>query len=73
MTTAWNKYQSELSGFTPEELAILRPEYEEYCAKFNNGVWLDKLPPHAGSPMSFDDWWRNAADEAKDSAKSERI
>jgi len=26
MSIAWDKYQSEQSGFAPEELAILRPE-----------------------------------------------
>lgn len=58
---------------TPQEEAILRPEYEmyvasheryrKYCDTTNNQRW--KQPP----AMSFDDWWRNAADEAKDRTK----
>jgi hypothetical protein len=60
MTTAWNKYQSELSGFTPEELAILRPEYQKYCDQHQRWHWKD------GEVMSFDDWWRNKADNLKE-------
>lgn len=63
MSKAWNKYQSELSGFTPEELAILRPEYEKYLAERYKWEWKDDVV------MSFDDWFRASADEAKDRAK----
>ena len=50
---------------TPEEEAILRPEYDKYLA--------DQLRyrMHNGDDMSFDDWWRAQADEAKDRAKYE--
>ena len=60
MSQAWNKYQSEQSGFTPEELAILRPEYDKYCASHQRWHWKD------GDVMSFDDWWRAMADNVKD-------
>lgn len=39
---------------TPEEEAILRPDYEAYLVKT-----LDD------QPLSFDQWWRAMADEAK--------
>ena len=58
---AWDKYQSEQSGFTPEELAILRPEYEAYrenCRKWWH--W------EHGDVMSFDDWCDAMADNAKE-------
>ena len=57
MSQAWDKYQSEQSGFTPEELAILRPEYEKYCHN-----WF----PAYGTPLPFHDWWRAMADNEMD-------
>jgi len=46
-----------------EEEALLRPEYEQYCAEF----------PRWGFPikyaLSFDDWWRAKADNIKDDMK----
>ena len=47
---------------TPAEEAILRPEYDKYLA--------DQLRyrMHNGDDMSFDDWWRAQADNAKDSS-----
>lgn len=48
---------------TPEEESILRPEYDKYCESFQR--WHYKN----GDVLSFDDWWRAAADEAKDRAK----
>ncbi len=45
---------------TPEEVQILMPEYAKYLDKWREGY---------GNPMSFDDWWRDAADAAKDRAK----
>ena len=65
MTTAWDNYKQTLSGFTPEELAILRPEYQKYCDQHQRWHWKD------GNVMSFSDWWRAMADEAKDRAKYE--
>jgi hypothetical protein len=53
-----------MDNFTPEELAILRDDYHLYCAQFRE--WHFK---ESGEVMSFDDWWRAAADEAKDHAK----
>lgn len=50
-------------SLTHEEEAILRPQYEEYISCMYH--WN-------GSPcevMSFDDWWREKADYAKDRAK----
>ncbi len=48
---------------TPEEEAILRPKYQEYCEWFHH--------PQLGNAfvMSFDEWWREQADNAKDRAK----
>lgn len=60
MSKAWNKYQSGQSGFTPEELAILRPEYEKYLHERYKWEWKDD------AVMSFDDWWRAMADNARD-------
>ena len=52
-----------MTELTTEEEAVLRPEYEKYCADF----------PKWGFPvkyaLTFDEWWREAADNAKDRAK----
>lgn len=48
---------------TPEEEAIIRPEYDKYLSKF--------LYPDYGEALSFDEWWRDKADAAKDRAKYE--
>lgn len=50
---------------TPEEEAILRPEYEKYLAERYKWEWKDD------AVMDFDTWWRSMADEAKDRAKYE--
>ena len=60
MSKAWDKYIKTLSGFTPAEEARLRSEYAEYCIQFNKWHWKD------GDVMSFDDWWRAAADNANE-------
>lgn len=52
--------------FTPEEKAILIPEYEKYLANNErHRLYNSKI----GWPMSFDDWFRAMADEAKDRTK----
>ena len=60
MTTAWDNYKQTLSGFTPEELAILRQEYQKYCDQHQRWHWKN------GDVMSFDDWWRAMADNEMD-------
>ena len=50
---------------TPEEETILRHEYQKYCDSHQRWHWKD------GDVMSFDDWWRAMADEAKERAKYE--
>ncbi len=54
-------------SLTPDEQAMLRPEYDEYLKSFGHLVHLQYQ-----KPMSFDQWWREAADEAKDRAKEQR-
>ena len=44
---------------TPEEEAILRPEYDKYLERSHKWKW------NQGSIMSFDEWWRAMADEIK--------
>ena len=73
MSQAWNKYKQTLSGFTPEEEAILRPEYERYLERYASSYnGKDALPKDSlwrvtrEKPMSFDDWWRSMADNIKD-------
>ena len=63
MSQAWNNYKQTLSGFTPEEEALLRQKYQEYCDRHQRWHWKD------GHVESFDTWWRSQADEAKDRAK----
>ncbi len=48
---------------TPEEIAILRPEYEKYL-RDNERHRLYRSD--VDWPMSFDDWWRMKADNAKE-------
>jgi hypothetical protein len=48
---------------TAEEEAILRPKYEKYLQRSYKWRWNE------GNVMSFDDWWRDRADDAKDRAK----
>ena len=57
---AWDKYKQTLSGLSPEDEAILRSEYRIYCAGFNRDHWKD------GIVMSFDEWWRFQADNARE-------
>lgn len=54
-------------SLTPEEEAILRPEYNAYVARCNDTAAT--MGRYLTFPMSFDDWWRHTADEAKDRAK----
>ena len=58
-----------LTPFTPEELAILRPEYEKYLAAHERTRYYKGTLDYW--PMSFDDWFRASADEAKEKAKYE--
>ena len=46
---------------------ILRRKYEDYRARCNDIASTTGRKPTF--PMSFDDWWRAAADNAKDEAK----
>jgi len=48
-----------VTNLTPQEEAILMPEYEKYLSGF--------LYPDYGEALSFDDWWRAKADDIKDS------
>ena len=50
---------------TPEEEAILRPKYRRWLLQHIVTPW------DTTEPMSFDDWFRAAADEAKENAKYE--
>lgn len=43
-----------------EEEMLLRAEYWNYCNQFTRDDWKD------GNVMSFDEWWRSQADNAKD-------
>lgn len=52
-----------MTTLTKQEIALLMPEYNKYLNERYKWEWKDD------AVMSFDDWWRNAADEAKDRAK----
>ena len=52
---------------TPEEQAVLLPEYEKYCAL--HARMQRRFPNLEPLMLRFDDWWRAQADEAKDRAK----
>lgn len=47
-------------NFSPEEEPILRPEYDKCCESHQKWHWK------GGHVMSFDEWWRSQADNAKD-------
>lgn len=47
-----------MTVLTPEEKTILYPEYERYLEPYKNQWYC--------LPLSFDDWWRETADNAKD-------
>lgn len=52
---------------TPEEQAILLPEYEKYCAF--HAKMQRRFPHLEPLILRFDDWWRAKADNMKDEAK----
>lgn len=51
-------------NLTAEEEAILRPEYDKYCAAHRRWQWKAPL-------LNFNDWWRATADEVKERKKYE--
>lgn len=50
-----------MTDLTPEEEAILRPEYDAYIARRRR--WEGDTT----EPTPFSDWWRAMADNVKDS------
>ncbi len=56
---------------TPEEITLLRPEYDKYIKRYassydgKNALPADSLwRVTKDDPLSFDDWWRAMADNA---------
>lgn len=49
-------------SLTHEEEAILRPEYDNYLAAHRRWHWKAPL-------LSFDDWWREQADNVKENIR----
>jgi hypothetical protein len=49
---------------TPEEMAIFHKEYEEYLKAHERTRYYKGTLDYW--PLSFDDWWRTMADNAKE-------
>lgn len=64
MSQAWNNYKQTLSGLHPDEEIILREEYAIYRAGCNDINSTKGRQPVF--PMSFDEWWRFEADNARE-------
>ena len=54
--------------FSPDEELVLRESYARYVLENHK---MRMISSKIGWPLSFDEWWRAKADDAKDMAKYE--